>query len=202
MPMHKMYDSVVRGTPDSFRLNPDRLGYHKYARALAKVTRSIESPNASFCVGILGEWGAGKSFLWKEIKGELKGVSKKRIKDLQNIEEKKLVSMIERSSTLAFVCWCWIARNFSGVFCFLSMLKEKEKVATMMILIFPIGFVIWVIAFTVSLLSFPIKYIWVKLIIWINWKNMEVGKEHLSITKRKRFGRNILVLHTKMIHIF
>lgn len=74
-------NSIVCGTDDCSKNNPDRLGYHKYAKALARVTRSIESPNTSVCVGLLGEWGAGKSFLWGEIKDELKGLGERGSKE-------------------------------------------------------------------------------------------------------------------------
>lgn len=64
---------------------------------------------------------------------------------------------------MAFVSWCWVARNFASILCFLSVLKEEERVASMMILICPIGLIVWTIAFIVSLLSFPVKDILVKL---------------------------------------
>ena len=174
-PIDINYKSIVGGINDSPKYDPDRLGYHKYAKALAEVTRSIESPLASVCVGLFGEWGTGKSFLWKEIKGELKGIAQKRIAEIQMISTReeeenkyKYVPVFDRSVTLAFVCWCWFARNFCWVFCYKSILKEEEKVASLMLLMFPVGIIIWIVAFIMSSLVFFLKYMIVTIYIVID----------------------------------
>ena len=160
------YKNTVGGANDSPLYDPDRLGYYKYAKALVNVTRSIEGPRASLCVGLLGEWGVGKTFLWKEVKGELEAISSKHIERLKkNIMDVKITAF-DRSATLAFVFWCWIARNFSSMLCCCTLLKEEERIATMMILIFPIGLVVWCLVFVVSLLSFQIKKACIIIRIW------------------------------------
>jgi len=66
-------NTIVTGINDTPKNStPDRLGYATYAKALVSVAKHAEGPNSSFCVGINAPWGAGKSFLYRLIEGELR----------------------------------------------------------------------------------------------------------------------------------
>jgi hypothetical protein len=58
----------VKGINDSAKGGVDRLGYKAYAKAIGV---TIDSANPPMCVGIIGCWGSGKSFVFELVKKEL-----------------------------------------------------------------------------------------------------------------------------------
>lgn len=60
------------GVDDSPLNASDRLGYEVYAEALFNHVETVETKgNETFCVGLYGPWGSGKSFLWECIQREI-----------------------------------------------------------------------------------------------------------------------------------
>jgi len=58
----------LKGINDSAKGGVDRLGYKAYAKAIGV---TIDSANPPMCVGIIGCWGSGKSFVFELVKKEL-----------------------------------------------------------------------------------------------------------------------------------
>lgn len=59
-------------TGDSKELPEDKLGREKFAEEIGKQILNLESGNGSFCLGIEGSWGSGKSFMLKLIEKNIK----------------------------------------------------------------------------------------------------------------------------------
>ena len=58
----------MKGINDSAKGGVDRLGYKAYAKAIGV---TIDSADPPMCVGIIGCWGSGKSFVFELVKKEL-----------------------------------------------------------------------------------------------------------------------------------
>ena len=101
------YDNADGGISESPDSDPDRLGRKVYAEAISTVTRSIESPNTSICVGLYGRWGSGKTFLYnliQKVDAEYTdGKNKERLKKLKE-EAKKKWHIKPNECSLQFVC--------------------------------------------------------------------------------------------------
>jgi hypothetical protein len=58
----------LKGINDSAKGGVDRLGYKAYAQAIGV---TIDSADPPMCVGIIGCWGSGKSFVLELVKKDL-----------------------------------------------------------------------------------------------------------------------------------
>ena len=128
-----------------------------YAEAISTVTRSIESPNTSICVGLYGRWGSGKTFLYnliQKVDAEYTdGKNKERLKKLKE-EAKKKWHIKPNECSLQFVCnainflvYCCNCRCFPKRSHDTSPTAQAKSIATIFVLLISI----WICLYIVSL---------------------------------------------------